>query len=248
MMREIMHAYYHILTKGFQMPSLVALQKNIRRLMMEEGITYRGLAKEAGIDQSSIGRILSGTSMPRYTTIAKIAQVLRTTPAMLMLDEEDKNELWSGVEGTLVTPVAEEKQTSKVQPQAPKQVDGCVIRKIALHDALLEPKDAPSDTDVLVPDGVPIAENAFCATAENSSMAPTICENDLVFFVRATDRDVRSDDIVAAKTAFGILLGRLVKGACGINWLTFDNDTAPGSQPVQIEAVVAKAVSFFRHL
>ena len=216
--------------------------------MMEEGITYRGLAKAAGVDQSSIGRILSGTSMPRYSTITKIAQVLRTTPAMLMLDEEDKGELWSGINGASRAPVMNEKQTDKALPQKAKKVDGCAIRKIALHDALLDPKDAPSDTDVLVPDGVPIAENAFCAVAENSSMAPTICENDLVFFVRATDKNVRSDDIVAAKTAFGILLGRLIKGACGVNWLTFDNNTAPGSQPVQIEAVVAKAVSFFRRL
>ncbi|MGN1209543.1 MAG: helix-turn-helix domain-containing protein [Duodenibacillus sp.] len=245
------------------MPSLTALQRNIRRLMVEEGITYRGLAKAAGLDQSSIGRILSGTSMPRYATIAKIAQVLRTTPALLMFDETDHKEIWSGVRETQSAnaPETETKAEAEAEAEAEtakadevhrarvsKNVEGCMIRKIALHDALLEPHDAPSDTDVLAPDGVPVAENAFCASADNSSMLPTIRENDLIFFVRVSDADVRSDDIVAAKTSYGIQLGRLVKGACGINWLTFDNTSAPGSQPVQIESVVAKAVSFYRQL
>ncbi len=59
--------------------------RNLRRLMDEQGLNPRKLSLLAGLNATAVRDMIEGRSQfPRYDTVQSLADVLGTTPAMLM--------------------------------------------------------------------------------------------------------------------------------------------------------------------
>ncbi|MDR3423775.1 MAG: helix-turn-helix transcriptional regulator [Alphaproteobacteria bacterium] len=62
---------------------------NLRRLMDEQGLNPRKLSLLAGLNATAVRDMIEGRSrFPRYDTVQALADVLNTTPAMLMSNEK----------------------------------------------------------------------------------------------------------------------------------------------------------------
>jgi transcriptional regulator with XRE-family HTH domain len=58
---------------------------NLRRLMDEQGFNPRSLSLRAGLNATAVRDMIEGRSrFPRYDTVQALADVLNTTPALLM--------------------------------------------------------------------------------------------------------------------------------------------------------------------
>jgi transcriptional regulator with XRE-family HTH domain len=70
--------------------------KNLRRLMDEQGLNPRKLSLLAGLNATAVRDMIEGRSrFPRYDTVQALADVLGTTPAMLMSNKKTSAEIQS---------------------------------------------------------------------------------------------------------------------------------------------------------
>ena len=68
--------------------------RNLRLLMEKHGYNPRSLSLKAGLNATAVRDMLDGRSrFPRYDTIQAMAEVLQTTPALLMGDAEAAQEV-----------------------------------------------------------------------------------------------------------------------------------------------------------
>ncbi|MDD4616608.1 MAG: helix-turn-helix transcriptional regulator [Alphaproteobacteria bacterium] len=68
--------------------------KNLRRLMDEQGLNPRKLSLLAGLNATAVRDMMEGRSrFPRYDTVQALADVLGTTPAMLMSSRKTTTEI-----------------------------------------------------------------------------------------------------------------------------------------------------------
>lgn len=68
--------------------------RNLRLLMEKHGYNPRSLSLKAGLNATAVRDMLDGRSrFPRYDTIQAMAEVLETTPALLMGDSEVAQEV-----------------------------------------------------------------------------------------------------------------------------------------------------------
>ncbi|MDD3370904.1 MAG: helix-turn-helix transcriptional regulator [Alphaproteobacteria bacterium] len=68
--------------------------KNLRRLMDEQGLNPRKLSLLAGLNATAVRDMIEGRSrFPRYDTVQALADVLGTTPAMLMSSKKTGAEI-----------------------------------------------------------------------------------------------------------------------------------------------------------
>lgn len=75
---------------------LETLILNISILRRDLNITQREVAQKAGIEANVLSRYLSGKSSPGLEQIAKIASALNVTPAVLLMNH-DERVLWNQV-------------------------------------------------------------------------------------------------------------------------------------------------------
>ena len=67
--------------------------RNLRLLIEKQGLNPRSLSLKAGLNATAVRDMLDGRSrFPRYDTIKAMADVLETTPALLMGDNEAAQE------------------------------------------------------------------------------------------------------------------------------------------------------------
>ncbi|MFA4993900.1 MAG: helix-turn-helix transcriptional regulator [Bdellovibrionales bacterium] len=67
---------------------------NLRRLMDEQGLNPRKLSLLAGLNATAVRDMIEGRShFPRYDTVQSLADVLGTTPAMLMSSKKTGAEI-----------------------------------------------------------------------------------------------------------------------------------------------------------
>jgi len=70
-------------------PTLQHWVANLRRLMEEKGLNPRSLSLKAGLNPTAVRDMFEGRSrFPRYDTAQALADVLETTPAILMGDQK----------------------------------------------------------------------------------------------------------------------------------------------------------------
>ena len=68
--------------------------RNLRLLIERQGLNPRSLSLKAGLNATAVRDMLDGRSrFPRYDTIKAMADVLETTPALLMGDEDAAQEI-----------------------------------------------------------------------------------------------------------------------------------------------------------
>lgn len=68
--------------------------RNLRLLIEKQGLNPRSLSLKAGLNATAVRDMLDGRSrFPRYDTIKAMADVLETTPAILMGDAEVAQEV-----------------------------------------------------------------------------------------------------------------------------------------------------------
>ncbi len=68
--------------------------RNLRLLMDKQGLNPRSLSLKAGLNATAVRDMLDGRSrFPRYDTIQAMADVLETTPALLMSDGDVAQEV-----------------------------------------------------------------------------------------------------------------------------------------------------------
>ena len=68
------------------------IRKRIARVMVEQGKTQRGLAKQVGTTEASISRYIKGDRVPKGPILANIANALHTTTDYLLGNEKDSND------------------------------------------------------------------------------------------------------------------------------------------------------------
>ena len=69
---------------------------NLRRLMDEQGLNPRKLSLLAGLNATAVRDMIEGRShFPRYDTVQALADVLGTTPAILMSGKKTSSEIQS---------------------------------------------------------------------------------------------------------------------------------------------------------
>lgn len=66
--------------------------KRIAGLLVEQGKTQRGLAKQVGTTGASISRYIRGDRVPKGPILANIAKALHTTTDYLLGNEKDSND------------------------------------------------------------------------------------------------------------------------------------------------------------
>jgi hypothetical protein len=70
--------------------------RNLRRLMDEQGFNPRKLSLLAGLNATAVRDMMEGRSrFPRYDTVQSLADVLGTTPALLMSSKKTGSEIQS---------------------------------------------------------------------------------------------------------------------------------------------------------
>ncbi len=70
--------------------------KNLRRMMDEQGLNPRKLSLLAGLNATAVRDMIEGRSrFPRYDTVQALADVLGTTPAILMSSKKTGVEIQS---------------------------------------------------------------------------------------------------------------------------------------------------------
>jgi len=68
--------------------------RNLRLLIEKQGLNPRSLSLKAGLNATAVRDMLDGRSrFPRYDTIKAMADVLETTPALLMGDNDAAQEI-----------------------------------------------------------------------------------------------------------------------------------------------------------
>ncbi len=68
--------------------------RNLRRLMEEQHLNPRKLSLLAGLNATAVRDMIEGRSrFPRYDTVQSVANVLNTTPALLMSSEKIGSEI-----------------------------------------------------------------------------------------------------------------------------------------------------------
>lgn len=73
---------------------MVELDKNkvfvneVKRLMKEQNINQKDLAKRSGITEASVSRYLAGTRLPRLDVVLNFAEALKVDPSILLPNEE----------------------------------------------------------------------------------------------------------------------------------------------------------------
>ena len=81
-------------------PSAPHWLRNLRLLMEKHGYNPRSLSLKAGLNATAVRDMLDGRSrFPRYDTIQAMAEVLDTTPALLMGDKDAAEEVASKGQG-----------------------------------------------------------------------------------------------------------------------------------------------------
>lgn len=69
-------------------PVLEHLAANIRRLRLKQGLRQRDLADAIGVDERYVRRIEAADVNVTVVTLARLAEVLRTTPGRLVRKSE----------------------------------------------------------------------------------------------------------------------------------------------------------------
>ena len=82
------------------MRSLVG--ENVRQLRISRGMTQERLAEVSGFSQQYISDLERGRRNPTVVSLFDLAQALKATPAELVMQRFDQNELLSRVAGTMV--------------------------------------------------------------------------------------------------------------------------------------------------
>lgn len=65
------------------------ISENIKKLILEKGVTQTELAKALGVNESTVGKWLLGKAIPRMNTIEKLADYFNV-PQSLILERRDK--------------------------------------------------------------------------------------------------------------------------------------------------------------
>lgn len=65
------------------------ISENIKKLILEKGVTQTELAKALGVNESTVGKWLLGKAIPRMNTIEKLADYFNV-PQYLILERRDK--------------------------------------------------------------------------------------------------------------------------------------------------------------
>lgn len=63
--------------KALQLDAKIAISKNIKRIMTEKNMTQAQLSGKAGISQSALSQVLTGSRWPDYKTIVSICDALK---------------------------------------------------------------------------------------------------------------------------------------------------------------------------
>jgi len=65
------------------------LRHRLRRLMVENNLSQKELAKKAGLTEATLSRYLSGTRIPHSEIIGRLASILNTTSDYLLGIEKE---------------------------------------------------------------------------------------------------------------------------------------------------------------
>ena len=236
------------------MSNQTPLQANVRRLMQEKGITYDAVDRKTGLAPSSLARILTGTTQPRYSTIEKLATVFDTTAAELINGtdgvpaanaDKELNKAKTTVElghaslffDAVKDECGKEKAPEKKEP--PQQDVSMLVPKYRLSDVFDRLADGGEpDSYVAAPPGTSkhALENMLCVLATNSSMRPSVFEGDLLYFEKMPEDVMRSGDIVLANTRIGPVIGRLFKRNV-THLIKFDDDNSPEVERIEATSI-----------
>lgn len=236
------------------MSNQTPLQANVRRLMQEKGITYDAVYRKTGLAPSSLARILTGTTQPRYSTIEKLAAVFGTTTAELVNEtddvpvantDEELNKAKTAVElehaslffDAVKDECGKEKVLDKKEPL--KQDVSSLVPKYKLSNVFdCLTNGGEPDSYVAAPPGTSrhALENMLCLLATNSAMRPSIFEGDLLYFEKVPEDVMRSGDIVLANTRIGPVVGRLFKRNV-THLIKFDDDNSPEVERVEATSI-----------
>lgn len=236
------------------MSNQTPLQRNVRRLMHEKGITYDAVYRKTGLAPSSLVRMLTGATNPRYSTIEKLAALFGTTTGELLNDSStgasdtgketanakttDELERTSLFFSAVKDECGKEKAPEKKEP--PRQDVSALVPKYNLNKRLFERLAAGEKPDsyVAAPPGTSrhAIENMLCLLATNSSMRPSIFECDLLYFEKVPEDILRTGDIVLANTNIGPVVGRLFKRNV-THLIKFDDDNSPEVERVEATSI-----------
>lgn len=231
------------------MSNTTPLQANVRRLMREKGITYDAVYRKTGLAPSSLARMLTGATQPRYSTIEKLAEVFGTTVAELTNKTDEVPQKSPNVEmnpeagscslffDSVQNEFDKEKAPEKKEP--PQQDVSALVPKYQLNNVFnrLAGGEEP-DSYVAAPPGTSkeVAQKMLCVMASNSSMRPSIFEGDLLYFEKLPVDILRSGDVVLANTRIGPVIGRLFKRNV-THLIKFDDDNSPEVERIEATSI-----------
>lgn len=205
--------------KGLRMLDFRFVQLAIKELMRDKGFTVRKLAEAAGVNPSSVQRVVAGENYtPTKKTLEKIAEGLGTSIMEIYAFAENISRLSVGEihinnsgDGAIV---ASTNCTSDVRHQA--------------GISTLIPKQKESDRFV----------------AKSDSMAPLILDGDDLY-VGPSDNAKSNDIVLAEKEDGSETLVRLVRDG-DVLWGRVDNPDWPGEKLFPIRKVLWKVIGFKR--
>lgn len=236
---------------------------NIKTLMARTGISAYGLAKQLGINHSTVFRWLDEKteSVPRGRTLVAVASFFGVEPTQLVDAPYDSNEVRINPNPQPLAPKPAPVKVTKGLPiPLAKPCKGLSFAMLFDNDMAIEEGDLVPKAEVWLPPTpveLPHKNQIVAIRAIGEAMAPQICDGDIVYVAFDTEGDVqfKNGDTVLAEPPSddrnGALpiIRKLVYGDSEKDkWLTTTNPDWPGTKTQRCETLIGKVVAIFRQL